>query len=432
MAAGVLEASGKAMALAPSSPLITYLAFLSIGTSCGWFVVDGLLNLAANEPQMSRGGAMIGEVNMLGAITGLLLCLIFGLYPMLFGKISQRVELWGSSILILLSLIGLLLLAFAWQKTTVIRFCAILGGAVGQGSILLLFPLIATSYGGWLVAPVRAGTDLSAMLSAFLAEAQSPNGMRHLYPTWLLFTFYSMISACGLLAWCFILKFGIGLRPPVGENEMETPEDDLESDSKSIPEPTTCKQMLRDTVQGLYCPRQLVAPVVLASLTQPALWSMASLGEVAAEMTDPYDCKGEQGRFVYRCSLTLSMILVPLGSVLSSLRTCPRSLFSFISLLQYFCCFLICTAAADVCRAVWTSEAGRIVFIASYATCGMTEGYVVTMAYRYIGDAESVPLPQRHSAGALLSLFSVIGVSAGSWILGAAVTDGTITCIAAG
>ena len=241
-----------------------------------------------------------------------------------------------------------------------------------------------------------------------------------------------MISCCGLLAWCLILKFGIGLRSLAGENELEKSEDDLESSSESVPEPTTCKQMLRDTMKGFYCPRQLLAPVVLAALTQITQWSIAaSLGEIGAEMTDPSDCKGEQGRFVFRWSLTLSQILVPLGSLVSSLGTCPRCLFSLISFLQYFCCFLICAAAAGLWRDFWTSEAGRIIFIISFAACGMLEGYVITMAYRYIGDAESVPLPQRHSAGALLSLATVIGVSLGSLILGGAVSDGTIACTAA-
>ena len=47
-----------AMALALFSLNITYLAFLSVGTSCGWFVSNGLYNLIANEPQIGRGGSM--------------------------------------------------------------------------------------------------------------------------------------------------------------------------------------------------------------------------------------------------------------------------------------------------------------------------------------------------------------------------------------
>ena len=44
------------MALALCCFGITYLAFLSVGTSCGWFVVNGLYNLIANEPEIGRGG----------------------------------------------------------------------------------------------------------------------------------------------------------------------------------------------------------------------------------------------------------------------------------------------------------------------------------------------------------------------------------------
>ena len=165
------------------------------------------------------------------------------------------------------------------------------------------------------------------------------------------------------------------------------------------------RELIGESLQSFACPWSLLAPVVMATLTQITQWSIVpTIGEIGAEMCDAESCSGKSGRFVFRISLTLSQILVPLGSIISSLVTCPSFIFYILCLLQYLSCFVICAATAGVWRSLWTSEAGRALFISSYALCGMLEGYVITMAYRYIGDAESIPLVKRHSAGALLSI----------------------------
>ena len=305
----------------------------------------------------------------------------------------------------------------AWDVPAVVQLCGIFGNIVGNGSILLLFPFIATNYSGWLVAPVRTGTDLSSMLSAFLAEAQSPNGVDHRYPTWLLFAFYTAISCIGLLAWRVILKRGIGLRCMEDEKL-----DDLEavsaissvSTEESLKELShihcysgKMKAVVQDSLQRFACPWSLVLPVLMATLTQITQWSIvSSIGEIGAAMCDAESCSGKSGQWVFRLSLTLSQIFEPLGSVVSSLGTCPRWIFYILCLLQYLTCFVICVASAGAWRSFFTSEAGQTLFISSYAL-GMLEGYVITMCYRYIGD-ESIPLAKRHSAGALRGMASVI------------------------
>ena len=268
---------------------------------------------------------------------------------------------------------------------------------------------------------------------------------------WLLFAFYTGISSMGLLAWCVILKYRIGLRsvlddaPKVHESQA-----DLEavsavstavSNQESLKEYShhginggcyhgKIRELIGESLQSFACPWSLLAPVVMATLTQITQWSiLGTIGEIGAEMCDAESCSGKSGRFVFRISLTLSQILVPLGSIISSLGTCPRFIFYILCLLQYLSCFVICAATAGLWRSLWTSEAGRALFISSYALCGMFEGYVITMAYRYIGDAESIPLVKRHSAGALISIATVILVSSCSVILGAAVSDGHIACI---
>lgn len=394
---------------------------------------------------------MIGLINQVGAIAGLILCSMFGVYPIFCGKLSKRMEVWGSSILIVLSLLSLVLLAIIWDAPAVVNLCSVFGSIVGHGSILLLFPLIAINYSGWLVAPVRSGTDLSSMISAFLAEAQTSDGVNQRFPTWLLFTLYSIISCCGLVAWTVILKYGIGLRAHATDEELggtprfgNTGRPDVESETstesksnESISEHKDTKssgafvrERLAIGLQSLFCPKPLVAPVAMAALTQITQWSIAAnLGEIGAEMCDPLECGGTEGRFVFRLSLTLSQILVPLGSLVSSVGACPRWLFYCISLLQYISCGLVCAAALGLWRSMWMTAGGQALFISSFALCGMLEGYVITMTYRYIGDAESIPLAQRHSAGALLSIASVILVSVGSLILGGAVANGDIQCI---
>ncbi|CAJ1355796.1 unnamed protein product [Effrenium voratum] len=418
---------------------LTYVAFLLVGTSCGWFVVNGLYNLIANEPEVAKGGQMMGEVNLVGSYVSLALCGGFALYT-LCKSLSQRTEVWASSLLILISLLSLVLLACAWNVSPpgypVVLICAATGSIVGNGSILLLFPLISTFYGGWLVAPVRAGTDLSSMISALLAETQSSDGTTQRYPSWLLFVFYSLISCMGLVAWAMILKHGIGLRDLPGKGDKSCAEDIAdEAGSDSSATNTTSKETdwprEQPLMASLACPWELRLVISAAVVTQITQWAISpNLGEIGAEMCDPESCDGHTGRFIWRTSLTLSQILVPFGSLLSSISACPRWIFYILCLLQYVSCLLVTLASLGVWRNMWMSQVGQALFIASFAFCGASEGYLITMAYRYIGDASNVPLDKRHSAGALLGVGTVATVGVCGLILSSAVAGKHITCVA--
>ncbi|OLQ04227.1 hypothetical protein AK812_SmicGene12721 [Symbiodinium microadriaticum] len=409
-----------------------YVAFLAVGTSCGWFVINGLFNLIANEPDVSQGGKMMGEVTLVGSIVSLLLCGCYFLWMITFGKPARRTEQRWSSGLIVLGVISFAMLAMGWDvgppSYPMVLATAVTGSIVGNASILMLFPLISTYYGGWLVAPVRAGTDISSMFTAFLAQLQSPDGETHTFPTWLLFVFYTLISCLGLVAWTVILRKGIGLRekemptkgleaprmdveiPPADVVDEETTSTTASESSTRGEDADTPQSFCMAQLSSLQCPRQLILPVVLATLTQITQWSLAgTLGQIGAEMADPVACDGKVGRHIWRVSLTLSQILVPVGSLFSSLAACPRPIFVFLCLLQYLSCLLICTATAGLWRGFWTS-------------------YLITMAYRYIGDAPSVPKSLKHSAGALLSLLAVIVVNGTNLFLGAAVTGEQIAC----
>ena len=118
------------------------------------------------------------------------------------------------------------------------------------------------------------------------------------------------------------------------------------------------RELIGESLQSFACPWSLLAPVVMATLTQITQWSIVpTIGEIGAEMCDAESCSGKSGRFVFRISLTLSQILVPLGSIISSLVTCPSFIFYILCLLQYLSCFVICAATAGVWRSLWTSEA---------------------------------------------------------------------------
>ncbi|CAE7789217.1 unnamed protein product [Symbiodinium sp. CCMP2456] len=217
-----------------------YVAFLAVGTSCGWFVINGLFNLIANEPEVSQGGKMMGEVTLVGSIVSLLLCGCYVLWMITFGKPARRTEQRWSSGLIVLGVISFAMLAMGWDvgppSYPMVLATAVTGSIVGNASILMLFPLISTYYGGWLVAPVRAGTDISSMFTAFLAQLQSPDGETHTFPTCLLFVFYTMISCLGLVAWTVILRKGIGLREKeTPTKSLDAPRMDVEPDARRPP-----------------------------------------------------------------------------------------------------------------------------------------------------------------------------------------------------
>ena len=76
----------------------------------------------------------------------------------------------------------------------------------------------------------------------------------------------------------------------------------------------------------------------------------------------------------------------------------------------------------------WQTPFGGEVYIVCFALVGGLEGYLLTMAYRYIGDSEDVPGIRRQSASRLLSLLGVIAVNPISFALGFAIDQKSIHC----
>ena len=149
-------------------------------------------------------------------------------------------------------------------------------------------------------------------------------------------------------------------------------------------------------------------------------------------MTDPEGCEGASGKRVYRFALTSSMTAVPIGSIMSTVWTCPRWLFYFLSLIQILGALIVFFAAMgslEPLSAFLKSPEGQDLYIVCFMLVGGLEGYLLTMAYRYIGDAEDVAGVRRQSASRLLSLLGVLAVNPFSFYIGTQIDNDSIRCV---
>ena len=72
---------------------------------------------------------------------------------------------------------------------------------------------------------------------------------------------------------------------------------------------------------------------------------------------------------------------------------------------------------------------GQNMYIICFTLVGGLEGYLLTMAYRYVGDAIDVPGLRRQSASRLLSLLGVLAVNPFSFTIGVQISNGSIHCV---
>ena len=340
----------------------TYLVFLLVGSGCGWLLINALFNAMANKPVLTKDGTTFGQFSINQGVVGLLTGLLYFLWNFFY---PNCLSVWAQQVTIVLVLIlnasFCILLALFWSsdapRYSFFMASDIVAQLVGNFTIFMLFPLIATYYAGWLVAPVRAGTDLSSLLATLVAQAQNPHpgSGRLSFSISTLFVVYSGFSLVGLLAWASILHFGTGLRYKVDDEDGTVDLSDSEDSSEElcsinesdVDEARACVVVHRKRLcDGLSVPRQLVLPIVLATLSQVAQWGIAlSLGETGAIFTDPESCHGKVGKETYRLSLTSSQIMVPIGSIMSSVMPCPRPAFYILSALQLTAGVLIASAA---------------------------------------------------------------------------------------
>lgn len=428
-----------------------FMSFLTVGAGCGFLLINALFNAMANEELLQKDGKTYGQFSIIQGSVGLSTGLLYAFWNIRCPHcMTMRQEQIGVTTLIALNVVAFLILSTFWSAGApnypVFVGAAVAAQFIGNFTIYLLFPMVATYYAGWLVAPVRAGTDVSSLVTSLIGQAENPHpGSGDLtFSISTLFFIYAVFSLCGLLAWSSIMYFGTGLRYEVDAeegtvtlSESEDESDDSQSmgsDSEEVPprEAMVRKSKRAYCLEGFACPRKLVLPVILATLSQVAQWGIAaSLGQIGSAMADPISCHGSQGKRIYRLSLTSSMIAVPVGSLLSTTVACPRLLFNILSAIQITSAVFIADCALGLFSAsadFWKSEFGGEVYIVCFALVGGLEGYLLTMAYRYIGDAEEVPGIRRQSASRLLSLLGVLAVNPISFGLGFAIDKGSVRC----
>eukprot|EP00435_Cladocopium_sp_Y103_P047077 s582_g13.t1 len=349
-----------------------FVTFLTVGAGCGVLLVGGLFNAMANEELLQKDGKTYGQFSIIQGLVGLTTGLFYAFWNIWCPHcMTMRQEQIGVTTLIALNVVAFIVLATSWSVGAPVY--PVFVGAVVAGfisvnfTIYLLFPMVATYYAGWLVATVRAGTDVSSLVD-------KEEGT-------------------------------------VTLSESEDESDDSGSDSDEARDVMVGKSKRAYCLEGFACPRKLVLPVILATLSQVAQWGIAvPLGQIGAAMTDPDSCHGSHGKRIYRLSLTSSMIAVPVGSLLSTAVACPRLLFTILSAIQIASAVFIADCALGLFSAsadFWKSELGGEVYIVCFALVGGLEGFLLTQAYRYIGDAEDVPGIRRQSASRLLSLLGV-------------------------
>mmetsp|Transcript_63984 Transcript_63984/g.113801 ORF Transcript_63984/g.113801 Transcript_63984/m.113801 type:complete len:431 (-) Transcript_63984:362-1654(-) len=398
-----------------------YVLFLLVGNGCGWFLVNALFQLLSNRPSLNEGGKLTGEFSIITGCVGLGSAALYIIWIAKFPEgLPMHVEQRVVTGMLALSMLSFCVLAGTWHldppRYPALLIGVFIGNVVANMTYYFLFPVVASFYGGWLVAPVRAGTDFAGLLAATIGSAENPDGTgKHLtFSFQVLLLIFACISLLGLLAWKYVVNFQVGLK---GKSEESEAADD---------KPHSLWSAIRD---GLACPINLLAPVIIATVSQVCQWGVAfSFGQVAATMTDPTSCTGDRGSQVWRLALTSSQVLVPVCSMLSSLVRCPRVLYYVLFALQMSSAIAVCLAISGVARNFWMSYGGQNVFIAAFALTGGLEGYLLTMAYRYIGDAEDVPFKRRQSAARLLGLMGVIAVNPVSIALGHFLASGQITC----
>merc|ERR1712048_52374 len=259
-------------------------------------------------------------------------------------------------------------------------------------------------YGGWLMAPLRAGTDVS-----------------------------QMFSAIGLASWLRIVHTGVGLKEDVKASMKEKGESkDLENSGAEVKheKKISCAGFF-SILRGFACPASLLGPVIFGGVvSQVCYWSLTQpVGAIAAKMIDPGSCDGVVGSSLLKYANTAQYCLVPLGSILSSLGRCPRAVFYLLSIIQVCCVVALWVCLLGIGRQeFWQTARGQVVFAISYPLVGGLEGYLLTMAYRYVGDDDGIAAHLRESASKLMSWAGVWVVNIASMIVGSYLLDGSFAC----
>jgi hypothetical protein len=419
-----------------------YIAFLVVGCACGWLLVNSIYTSFATNYTSVQDSNFYGAATMIGSVVGLGLALLYAAFTAVRPDgLPLRGAQMGVAALCLLSVIGQIILAGWWSVRDAAGNYPVILSVFGIGQIVanltffIAFPLVTVHYGGWLMAPLRAGTDLSQMFSAMLSTVQAPLGGAgpHTFPAWILQASYAVLAAIGLAAWLRIVQTGIGLKEDVTASMKEKEESkDIENSGAEVKheKKISCARFF-SILRGFACPASLLGPVIFGGVvSQVCYWSLTQpVGAIAAKMIDPESCDGVVGSSLLKYANTAQYCLVPLGSILSSLGRCPRAVFYLLSIIQVCCVVSLWVCLLGIGRQeFWQTARGQVVFAISYPLVGGLEGYLLTMAYRYVGDDDGIAAHLRESASKLMSWAGVWVVNIASMIVGSYLLDGSFAC----
>jgi len=411
------------------------LAFFFVGAGCGWFPNDAINNLILNEDAL--GPHWFGIASILMATVGLCSGGLYLAYSIFLpGGMSRTMGRACVTTLISTSLVTLVMMAFFWDvgapRYPVVVLGTLLSIMVANGTYLFVFALVAIDYGGWLVAPLRTGTDISSLVTTAFGELQNPDGQHNRFPSSVLFGIFAGFVLGGCLAWTAIVQKSLGLRPEAeaeeGRSHEELPTAKRGADEVA-PGAARGAPCLRQLLRGFSCPRSLLGPILVGSLADVAQWGIVvSIAEIGARMTDPIGCSGSVGAWVARTSFKANRILVPFGSFISTPLPCSRCMMLLLGCAQIVLTAALLCAALGIFRDAWMTAAGQWAYIVCFGMLGGLEGYLLTMAYRTVGDDEDMPMSTRRSASSLLSFLNVVAVCIAAMVVGSLVSTGAIEC----
>jgi hypothetical protein len=420
--------------------LTLYAAFMLVGAACGWLLVNCVFQYPTNYTDVEN--VFAGPSAIINGATGLSVTFLFAAFNMQFPHgFGLRGGQAAVGTLCAMTVIGQFLLAGWWDIGSADGSFPVIFGALTLGNIvadlteLIAFPLVATEYGGYLVAPIRAGTDLSGGLVSTFGTFQAPQGGAgpHRFPMSYMQMSFGFLAVIALITWGIIVhtKAGLKIKGQLDTIVEQTEQTEMEAQERNSVVLLEDQAVAPKWWQGFACPRSLVVPVILATLSQFNYWAVGNNSYIIASqmLNAPGHCQDAWGTSALRVAQTVNFWSVPFGSVASSFGRCPRSMFNLLFLVQSTCAIALSLCLFGVGReAFWTTELGRSAYIACYGLVGMLEGYLLTMGYRYCGDDDNVPLELRESSSKLLGVAGIVVVNIPNIFIGILLSDGTIAC----
>jgi hypothetical protein len=207
--------------------LTLYAAFMLVGAACGWLLVNCVFQYPTNYTDVEN--VFAGPSAIINGATGLSVTFLFAAFNMQFPHgLGLRGGQAAVGALCAMTVIGQFLLAGWWDIGSADGSFPVIFGALTLGNIvadlteLIAFPLVATEYGGYLVAPIRAGTDLSGGLVSTFGTLQAPQGGAgpHRFPMSYMQMSFGFLAVIALITWGISCTLRLDSRSKVSSTQL--------------------------------------------------------------------------------------------------------------------------------------------------------------------------------------------------------------------